>query len=418
MGVKSEIYNWLRYLCNFPVSRRIRKKTRRGDKIHCVFVCWRPSVWESLHSIYDAMKEDPEFEVTIVAIPNKKQLPELGLEHEIYESEGAEAFWKDYGCLEGYNYQTGEWLDLKSLHPDYVFFQQPYNSTHTRSYQSRYVANYAKLAFVTYFGFVTPDDMYDVCLPKDFIRDLSFFFTQNQEDQVYISGKLKEYGTHIGKAILTGFPRYDYAKTYIGSEYEQWLPKEQGRFRIIWTPRWTTNEGNCHFFDFKDRVVEYCKAHEDVDFVFRPHPQAFLEWNATGELPEEEAAEYRAIYAREDNMHLDASANYYPLLYSSDVLLTDRSSLIVDYLLTGKPIILCTSQGSHDRLELMDEACYKAADWEDVEEILSNLQHGEDPLKEVRKEVMKKEFYIPEEGAGNRIKDNIKMDAKGDRPWH
>ena len=89
------------------ISRRLAKKKENGEPIHVVFVCHRPAVWESVHSVYDAMKENPAFRVSLVTIPNKKQLPELGLRHEQYESEGAEAFWQDEGAISGYDYATG-----------------------------------------------------------------------------------------------------------------------------------------------------------------------------------------------------------------------------------------------------------------------------------------------------------------------
>ena len=59
-------------------------------KINVVFVCHRPNVWGSLKSIYEECIKDDRFNVSIVAIPCKKQLPKLGLSHQVYESEGAE----------------------------------------------------------------------------------------------------------------------------------------------------------------------------------------------------------------------------------------------------------------------------------------------------------------------------------------
>ena len=118
------------------IGLRLKLKRMNGEKANVVFVCHRPAVWEALHGVYDALKADEHFHVTIVAIPNKKELPDTWLYHEEYESEGAEEFWKPYGCVNGYNYETKEWLDLRSLKPDYVFFQQPYNVARPPQYHS------------------------------------------------------------------------------------------------------------------------------------------------------------------------------------------------------------------------------------------------------------------------------------------
>lgn len=392
------------------IRLRLEQKIKEGEPIHIVFVCHRPAIWESLHSVYDTVKQDPAFRVTLVAIPNKKQLPGLGLSHEQYESEGAEEFWKAQGCINGYDYQTGEWLDLKTLEPDYIFFQQPYNICRPPQYHSSVVAQYAKLCYVSYFGMFYIDDIYDECAPLDYLRDLSFFFTQNPMDDRYINQRLALTAPHRCKAVNTGFPRYDRIEQYRAQKSDLW--KTQDSFKIVWTPRWTTNEGNCHFFDYKDRIVEYCKNDPGVELVFRPHPQAFKEWNATGELPEKDALVYKQNFT-DGNMHLDESNNYYPTLYGSDCLLTDRSTILLDYFCTEKPIIYCMSQNAHDKIfpELM-QGMYCVDTWEEVQAVLTDLRRGIDPLEPIRKQIVEQNFISSGQTAGQKIANKIKKDAQ------
>ena len=150
------------------INRRIREKLRNKEKIRVLFVCHRPAVWESLHSVYDALKQDERFDPMIVAIPNKKELPGVWLNHEEYETEGAEQFWKDYDCINGYDYQTKQWVDLKEYKPDYVFFQQPYNVTRCAMYHSKVVSRYAKIAYVAYYSPIVYDEVYVDCTPADY----------------------------------------------------------------------------------------------------------------------------------------------------------------------------------------------------------------------------------------------------------
>lgn len=77
------------------IDYRLQIKELKHEKINVVFVCHRPAVWESLHSVYDALKKDEKFNVSIVAIPNKKELPKLWLNHEKYESEGLKHFGRN-----------------------------------------------------------------------------------------------------------------------------------------------------------------------------------------------------------------------------------------------------------------------------------------------------------------------------------
>ena len=39
------------------------------------------------------------------------------------------------------------------------------------------------------------------------------------------------------------------------------------KFKVLWTPRWAMDEGNCHFFKYKDLFLDYCKENNDVDFI-------------------------------------------------------------------------------------------------------------------------------------------------------
>lgn len=388
---------------------RLAQKHAAGQPIHVVFVCHRPAVWESLHSIYDYMKQDPAFQVTIVAIPNKKQLPGLGLSHEEYASEGAEEFWKEDGCIHGYDYETGTWLDLQSLKPDYVFFQQPYNISKPALYHSSEVSKYARLAYVTYYGVLYTDDVYDECTPPDFMQDLSFFFTQNPMDDAYVRNRLQQIGATNCQVVNTGFPRYDRIESYKSQPCDLWNKPDS--FRMVWTPRWTTNEGNCHFFDFKDTLVEYCKSRPNVELAFRPHPQAFMEWNATGELPEAEAEIYKQNFVN-SNMHLDQSGNYFPMLYTSDCLITDRSTIFLDYYCSGKPIIYCTSQNQHDAIfPQYLEGMYCVSNWQELEAVLNNLQNGIDPLKSTREKIIQENFIPMGDPAGMNILNCIKEDC-------
>src|SRR5574344_2150856 len=75
------------------INVRLSLKKINHEKVNVVFVCHRPNVWGSLKTVYEAVISDPLFRVTVVAIPNKEQLPKLGLNHEQYKSEGAEEYW-------------------------------------------------------------------------------------------------------------------------------------------------------------------------------------------------------------------------------------------------------------------------------------------------------------------------------------
>lgn len=399
----------LLFYSNQAIDLRRQIKLLRNEKIKVVFLCWRPQVWGSLKTVYDAMKDDDAFDVTIVTIPNKKQLPKWGLNHEFYESEGAEAFWKGDDVISGYDYATGEWLDLRLLKADYVCFQQPYNICRTGAEKSWVVSRYAKLFYVHYgqliFNGVVEKDVY----PPDFMRDLSLAFPETEEQKKIME---KVCDTTRTKLIVAGNPRFDNLSRYLNCNSPVWKSESHTDFRILWTPRWSTNEGTCTFFDYKDVLLEYCQTHKNLNFVFRPHPQAFLNFSATGELSETEANTYKAKYTESENTRIDFSKEFTETFWSSDVLIADMTSLMPEYFLTGKPIIY-----THKHVDMfnefgskMAEGFYKVANWTELKNTLEMLINGTDPLREKRQQIIKDLFYFPPEGAGVRIKNAIKED--------
>ena len=387
-----------------------------NNPINLVFICHRPSVWGSLKTVLEECNKDTNFNITIVAIPNKKQLPKDGLNHEIYESEGAEEFFKDYPCrvINGYNYDTKKWFNLKSLKPDYVFFQQPYNICKPKEYRSKRVSKYAKILYVHYAANFIGNGVLEETYPSEFIKDVSIIFSADKYDQSLIDSYLSDIEANT-KTKLTGFPRYDNLSQYQNIDSNNWnYKKELNKKRIIWTPRWCTNEGNCSFFDYKDKLLDYIENNENIDFIFRPHPQAFLEWNATGELPENKANDYKERYHKLSNAKIDKQKEYLTTFYSSDIMITDISSIVAEYFLTGKPIIYCHKKDCfNDFSRKISEGFYWVHNWDELQKTIEMLISGNDQLKEKRQEIIKNEFYIPEKGAGYTIKELIKEDFYG-----
>ena len=397
------------------IKLRFKVKKLAGEKINVIFICHRPAVWGSLKTVYEAMKEDPVFNVTIITCPNKKQLPKIGLCHEIFESEGADEFWKGENVIPGYNYEKDEWLDLRTLNPDYVFFQRPYNIEFSLLYKSWEITKFARICYVEY-GYNTNKKMALECIPADFMKDVSLFFLQNAVENEWYNEYFSEMNNSFTKRYITGFPRFDFLERYKNSESDNWKNVHNNRFRIIWTPRWATEEKNCHFFTYKNQLTEYCMKNTDsIDLVLRPHPQMFTNFKTTGEMSEKEIIEFEKIFTESDNMTLDKTKEYLNTFYSSDCLIADYTSLIPEYFLTGKPIIYCYNEKALYNIEgEIFNGLYLVHNWEELVSTLELLKQGRDSLKAKRDEIIKNYFNISETGAGYKIKEIIKNDFYGE----
>lgn len=399
-------------LANENIDLRLKLKKINGEKVNVVFVCHRPAVWESLHSVYDALVKDDLFKVTIVAIPIKKQLPDKGFNHDVYESEGAEEFWESYGCVNGYNCETHEWLNLQTLEPDYVFFQQPYNVTRCNQYKSWVVSKYAKIIYVPYGIQVVGGYILDEVNPDDFLKNVFVYAATDRFNYRDLNEKISLKKIPTINVVNVGSPRIDWGRTpgLCDSRLWKYHGKER-RFRILWTPRWTTNENTCTFFEYKEHILQYAKDNKDVEIMFRPHPQAFQEWDSTGEMTEKQQEDFRAK-CHECGVTLDETGDYLESIRTTDCFLTDITSLMAEFYLTKKPIIYCQKRNMFTELgENLAQGYYTTQNWKEVEETLNMLKNHNDPLLQRRLSILEHELCLSDKTVGESIKDILKKDA-------
>ena len=105
----------------------------------------------------------------------------------------------------------------------------------------------------------------------------------------------------------------------------------------------------------------------------------------TGELPIAEATKYKERYKRIQNANIDNSKKYLEVFYSSDFIISDMSSILVDYFLTEKPIIYCHKTNQFNEFgSKIAEGFYWVHNWEELKRTIEMLKNGDDPLKEKR----------------------------------
>ena len=394
------------------IDARLARKRAVGEKVNVVFVCHRPAIWPSLKKVYEAVSADPRFHAQIVAIPVRSPVRGRGYLNAVYTSEGAEDFFLPMGGIPGYDYGTKTWLDLRTLEPDYVFFQQPYNIARPDAYMSRAVSDYAKVCYITYYIMLDLDARTVDCTPADFFHDLSFYFSQNEADAAFIRGRLESGGPNLCRVEVTGHPRLEGMEKHREDACGLW--RRADSFKVLWMPRWTTHEGNCHFFSYREPLTAWCRGQEGTELMLRPHPQAFREWRNTGEMTEEQEKQLRREFSENGDFHLDENEGFYPQLFTADAIITDPSSMIVDAYFTGKPIIYCASGGRNDGVtEILRPGLYWSETWEDVEKNLNMLRAGEDPLRDIRAECAR--AYQGADGTAptDKIMKILRADALG-----
>ena len=246
-----------------------------------------------------------------------------------------------------------------------------------------------------------------------FIRNISLIFCDKKTSADYVNDMLRHTVSSGDQKIFNcGYPKYDLISENRYTESPLWPRKRSGSiYRLLWTPRWTTDPrlGGSHFFDYKDFLIAWAEKDPSIDLLFRPHPLALDHFIATGQLTEKSMRDYLERYEKCPNANIDRTAEYNDTFWSSDCLVTDISSMIPDYLFTGKPIIYCTSP-IDEKLSMPDllECLYKVNSFEEIMDTVNRLKAGEDPKKEARVKFAK--TLRPEGSSAKAILKEIKKD--------
>ena len=158
---------------------------------------------------------------------------------------------------------------------------------------------------------------------------------------------------------------------------------------VLWTPRWNyfTNVGGSHFLEYKDNFNDLRKKYPDLEMYIRPHPNLFGYMTSTGRMTEKEVEDYKN-FLNDNKIILDETPRYNDIIETADINITDITSIMIDFFLTGKPIIYCPCNFNMlGDFKDMESGLYIANSWAEVEKYLEMLLRGEDPLKEERRRI-------------------------------
>jgi len=116
-------------------------------------------------------------------------------------------------------------------------------------------------------------------------------------------------------------------------------PLHDGRPNVLVVPTWQRHRDTALTSDdFFAHALRFARTHK-VNFFFKMHPTYFKRWDGAG--------------AKTDGLYLlDPGTDVYPWMNRFDALVTDYSSIMFDYLLTGRPVLtLDLNPGDHQDFE-------------------------------------------------------------------
>ena len=388
-------------------NKKLRELRKANRPINVLFFALDSNSWK-YDSVFQAMQKDPMFSPLVLAVPQVNKGKEFMLDQlkhgcEYYKSKG-------YPTVCSYNEETDSFVDAFSLHPDIIFFCNPYDGLVDDRYNIRHYLDMCLTCYVNYAYCNVPKQYSCASL---FHQKVWRYYVECEEnlDEIknFYSGN---------NCVVTGYPSADLFTSTRATE-KDWKLKDKQLKRVIWAPHHTI-EGQTGWIQFSTFLL-YCdfmmklaeEYQETVQFVFKPHPLLKPALYDHPDWGKQRTDAYYDQWANGDNTTF-VNGDYIDLFKSSDAMIHDCGSFIIEYLYVQKPVMIL---GNYDRVSQSNEvgkkayAChYEGKSEADIRAFLDNVViNGKDPLNEKRNHFYKDNLLPPN---GITVAENIILDLK------
>lgn len=378
-GLKQEIL--YRYTIASVHSRR---SVSSSSHPRFLFLVAYPEAWNSVKLVYEEICSREDAEALIIAIPRMKDGVVVG------ENDAA-CFFENHGlgCIEAYDENEGEWCDLAQLMPSHVVYVRPYETEYPTEYRPYKVALYARTCLFPY-AYLNSDPAwyFSIEYGKSFMRGINYVCSGQASTNVMLR---TAYRKAIERKRLcvsdAGYPRFELVERCT----DWYVPGEP--LTVLWTPRWAVRDNaDCTtFFKYIERLVKFVVEHDEVRLICRPHPLALRNFVQEGCMTLAEVDEFKRFFREAPRFRLDEGKDYLESFRESDILISDASAIVIEYFLSGKPIIYTGEMGEvSEEVEAAYRTLYQACSWDEIAAHLNELMLGIDKDSASRAEAIER----------------------------
>lgn len=325
-------YLWkLQQIANKRAIKRIRRK---NVPLNVVFLVHDSAIWK-YDSTYRLMASDPTFSPLIIVCPvvsfqtAQQAQAILNRTYDYFAKRG-------YHVIKAAENVSSSGITIASLQPDIVFYSYLWTNVIEAQYREHNLRKYLK-CYVDY-GYCSIADEWGY---SSAFHGLMWRYFAECEDikQLALAAQPRE----LQNAVVTGYPIYDEYDSAKG-DVSIWKNADHKYKRIIWAPHHTVegHDGLLKFSTFlenADLILQLTEEYKDkVQFALKPHPQLKAVLYHHPQWGKEKTDAYYQRWAKGENTTLVNGA-YIELFKSSDAMIHDCGSFIVEYLYTKKPVM-------------------------------------------------------------------------------
>ena len=331
------------YLSLKRINKRIQKKrkcnVKNNNKINICFVLQEYSLFDKLYNIFLELKKHNDVYLKAIVLPP-------------YDIKTNTINKYDHTNLDLFISKIGKDSiisedEFDKIEFDYIFINRPYDHYVEEKFRVINLYKRGKICYLPYANGLTTS-LTKLNIDNEFNCYVNLFFSDNKVIYNGVKNKYKiQNALGIKKVYDEGYPALE---TYVDYHYYNSL-KNDKTINILYTPRWSSEGefGGSSFLFIKDEILQLSK-NKNIHLIFRPHPMMFDNFIRNKKMSENEVIEFRKELVNNGAI-LYEKGLVCDILDNVDIFLTDYSSLIMNYYLTGKPIIYIDTK----IMEILDE---------------------------------------------------------------
>ncbi len=300
------------------------------EKIALGFVLYDSSMWCG-DDLYKFFADNERFEPTIFLCLRRDRS-----ERELIEKD----FWHGVEQFKsrGLNVVAVSDENFSLPEHDLLIFLTPYFETLPKAFQPLNLTARTLIYYIPYGVNMSDSNLYYMSIYH--LAEKVFLDTKFHVDL------LKEkYNVNMLCGAYSGYPKLD---VFFKSDKEfkfDWKLTRPDAKKIIWAPHWSIDDGIL-FATFQwnyQFMYDSAKAHPEISWVVKPHPNLFFSAVKSGLFASTEAFEkYLQAWNDLPNALVYTGAYYQNLFMTSDGMIHDSSSFTVEYQYLNKPMIYLT----------------------------------------------------------------------------
>ncbi|WP_195335628.1 CDP-glycerol glycerophosphotransferase family protein [Paraclostridium bifermentans] len=307
------------------------------NQIEIAFLPYKVSMWDCMESVWKEAKEDPNCSCYVIPIPYYEFNKNGEVEKICYE--GSE--FSNEIDITPFNL-----YDLESRKPDIIYIHNPYDDCNLltmlpQKYFSENLSKYTNmLVYIPYFvagSYKNLEAHKSVSLMPGPINANKIIAQSETQRELFISN-----GHNYEKVIDLGSPKFDSAILNLNKNHDNqvgWENIINDKKVFLFSTGITNLLSDENWINDLNDVIDSFKNHNKCSLIWRLHPLTEVTINRMRPNLLDDFKKIKSKIADAENIIIDSSSDIYTSMRVSDALISDYSSIVFQYMVTGKPIL-------------------------------------------------------------------------------